>query len=769
MATKLAVNVEMKDPSGGNRPASPKAGSPRTEAQMYSVAAPDEKPENLNKYTWDYCMVFKVGDAKKTIKLKKSKKEVIEQTRFQQTAAATIASLKSGGLETTFYQSVQEDEVYCLIGASEKRLRVEADRLNTDLLLDQNCLHNYAKQLKLKLAKTLEPNASVPRPSYIKFFGKFESYKPSHPERQTLYKRYNDDPKHPETLFRTIDRLRLIQSIMASDESLGGCQLRINRLIKKKTHSLDACFPLHEESKKQQLAEDWGRYSNFFTQPLHRISEYYGEKIALYFAFLEFYCKWLYILAILGTPLFLYQVAEFRIDTPAMIPYACIVGIWTTIFLEFWKRREATLVCEWGMKNFHEREQPRPEFRGENSTDPVTGHSVKTFSALKYFFLQFKSQVYIWFTLGLVLLSLVGIFTLRSVLAAAAGNSVSVVVTAILNCVEIGVLNVVGNIMSHKLTDNENHRTPSDYENSLIVKNFLFKFVNSFSSLFYIAFFKQYDDVVDYCKPIYVKNSKGIAGDYGACLAELQLQLAMLIVFLIVGDNLLEISIPLLTRWRSAKENQAVDANKQEIKKTAPEEQYDLAPYESTFEDFDELTQQYGYVILFIVAFPLGPLLVLINNFIEIRLDASKITKYGRRPVPMGACSIGTWLDMFSLVSYIAMATNLALTVFFSKSIVELASNSDKTLVWVFVISEHLLIFAKVGLGYLIPDIPSSVSEHYEHNDYVVDLLIDGREEEADLSDILKRLSEATSKQVDFKWNDIPKKPQKEYELYYMA
>jgi hypothetical protein len=451
-----------------------------------------------------------------------------------------------------------------------------------------------------------------------------------------------------------------------------------------------------------------------------------------------------------------------------MIPYACIVGIWATIFLEFWKRREATLVCEWGMKNFKEREQPRPEFRGEKSIDPVTGHQVKTFSPLKYFFLQFKSQVYIWFTLFMVLGSLVGIFSLRRVIADAAGNAVSVFVTSVLNCAEIGVLNVVGNIMSHKLTDNENHRTPSDYENSLIVKNFLFKFVNSFSSLFYIGFFKQYDDVVNFCKPIY-SGDTGKRGNSDACLAELQLQLAMLIIFLIVGDNLLEISIPLLTQWWTARQNKAVDENNREIKKTSPEEQYDLAPYESTFEDFDELTQQYGYVLLFVVAFPLGPLLVLINNFIEIRLDASKITKYGRRPHPAGAYSIGTWLDMFSLVSYIAMATNLALTVFFSSSIFKSVDGSASSLVWVFVVTEHMLILAKVGLGYLIPDVPSGVQDHYAHNDYVVDLLIDGREEEEDLSDILKRLSEATDKAIQFSWDDIPKKPQTDFDLYFMA
>jgi hypothetical protein len=40
------------------------------------------------------------------------------------------------------------------------------------------------------------------------------------------------------------------------------------------------------------------------------------------------------------------------------------------------------------------------------------------------------------------------------------------------------------------LTDWENHRTSQEYENTLLVKNFIFQFVNSYISLFYIAFLK---------------------------------------------------------------------------------------------------------------------------------------------------------------------------------------------------------------------------------------------------------------------------------------
>ena len=37
----------------------------------------------------------------------------------------------------------------------------------------------------------------------------------------------------------------------------------------------------------------------------------------------------------------------------------------------------------------------------------------------------------------------------------------------------------------------ENHRTQTSYEDALIIKLFGFQFVNSYTSLFYIAFFRQ--------------------------------------------------------------------------------------------------------------------------------------------------------------------------------------------------------------------------------------------------------------------------------------
>lgn len=64
------------------------------------------------------------------------------------------------------------------------------------------------------------------------------------------------------------------------------------------------------------------------------------------------------------------------------------------------------------------------------------------------------------------------------------------------------------------------------------------------------------------------------------------------------------------------------------------------------------LVIQYGFVTLFVAAFPLAPLFALINNIAEIRLDAYKMVSQARRPLAervedIGACKFSHILENF--------------------------------------------------------------------------------------------------------------------------
>ena len=64
------------------------------------------------------------------------------------------------------------------------------------------------------------------------------------------------------------------------------------------------------------------------------------------------------------------------------------------------------------------------------------------------------------------------------------------------------------------------------------------------------------------------------------------------------------------------------------------------------------MVTQFGYVTVWSIVWPLAPIFVLINNYIELRTDALKICKHVRRPIGDRVESIGMWLETLVSVCY---------------------------------------------------------------------------------------------------------------------
>ena len=65
------------------------------------------------------------------------------------------------------------------------------------------------------------------------------------------------------------------------------------------------------------------------------------------------------------------------------------------------------------------------------------------------------------------------------------------------------------------------------------------------------------------------------------------------------------------------------------------------------------------------VAFPLGPLFALLNNIMEIRIDAFKVLTQLKRPLPKKAQDIGIWLPILNAISKIGVITNVSILLCF--------------------------------------------------------------------------------------------------------
>ncbi|KAE8999383.1 hypothetical protein PF011_g14655 [Phytophthora fragariae] len=131
-----------------------------------------------------------------------------------------------------------------------------------------------------------------------------------------------------------------------------------------------------------------------------------------------------------------------------------------------------------------------------------------------------------------------------------------------------------------------------------------------------------------------------------------------------------------------------------------------------TFEDYTEMLVQFGYVSFFSLAFPLAPLLALLNNVLELRTDAFKLCHTRQRPLAHKASGIGVWLHVLQVMSVLAVLTN-CFNLAYSTSLLEraLPSVTPTQKVWIVFGIEHLMLLIKVWFDCVVPSVPREVSE----------------------------------------------------------
>ena len=83
-----------------------------------------------------------------------------------------------------------------------------------------------------------------------------------------------------------------------------------------------------------------------------------------------------------------------------------------------------------------------------------------------------------------------------------------------------------------------------------------------------------------------------------------------------------------------------------------------------TLQDYLGLVTQYGYTVLFVAAFPIGPTFAFASAYIQIRIDGWKLCQAHRRPIPRTTEDIGVWQDMLEILSALAVLFNMALIAF---------------------------------------------------------------------------------------------------------
>uniref|UniRef100_G3Q4R9 Anoctamin n=1 Tax=Gasterosteus aculeatus aculeatus TaxID=481459 RepID=G3Q4R9_GASAC len=483
-----------------------------------------------------------------------------------------------------------------------------------------------------------------------------------------------------------------------------------------------AAYPLHDcrfnvTSKEEScpnerflLYEEWAHPKSFYKmQPLNLIRKYYGEKIGIYFAWLGFYTRMLALAAVVGLSCFIYgyktqetstwskEVCSPDIggnivmcpqcdrecnywklnstceaskklcifDNFGTLVFAVFMSIWVTLFLEFWKRYQAELEYTWDTVEFLEQEEPpRPEYEAKcihERKNPVTGvKELVPHTACERCVRVSIGIGTVLFWILLILASIVAIIVYR--LAAFFAFS------AKLRAQDLKELEPLKEYVTPQMATSVTASLISFVV--IMILNILYERVNtnipleggwpSRGSGLPLGKIPERGGTVwsqwavCYCDP-------------GGCLIELTTQLSIIMGGKAIWNNIQEVLLP----WVKNLILRHCTRGASEAAIPRWEQDYRLQPLPKLglFYEYLEMVIQFGFVTLFVASFPLAPILALVNNVFEIRVDAWKITTQFRRIVPEKAQDIGAWQPILQGIAILAVATNAMIIAFTSDMI----------------------------------------------------------------------------------------------------
>ena len=466
-------------------------------------------------------------------------------------------------------------------------------------------------------------------------------------------------------------------------------------------------------------------YLKPWSQPLMEIRSYYGEKIALYFAWLSFYGYMLMMPAIAGMLALLYTSA-FDVDDEAKgIHYdqflmAVFLVVWSAYYKEQWDIECQYCAVKWGTLNFEEEEADRPQFVGDEDQprriSPITNQNETFYPPER----RLRTQLFSVLLISIFVVALVSLVVLIFAIQyrmqlmggvwAQLANFVSIFQSLL-----IQIMSYLYGIQAEIMNNHENYQTQTAYENNLITKKFCFEIFNNYSALAITAFFK---GVYFAC------TDDNCLGDLYSLLVSImatRYALNLLSAFSTRIKRALEYFMPPAVEADDDDEEDEEEGNGKDDAKLAEAPRFEaelkLDDFESTFDDFAEIVLQMGLVTMFTLGWYLVPLLGAGEILLQIRVDAYKLTSQVKRPDPMPAETVGSWGMLMESMGLLAVYCNSAIIVFTTHSL-----NTYNLLqkVIIFFVLEQVILALKIGMHTYIDDEPTALNELKRRQAFVV-------------------------------------------------
>eukprot|EP00117_Sycon_ciliatum_P028396 scpid27200/ scgid1222/ Anoctamin-7; New gene expressed in prostate homolog; Transmembrane protein 16G len=395
-------------------------------------------------------------------------------------------------------------------------------------------------------------------------------------------------------------------------------------------------------------------------------------------------------------------------DNEATLLYGLFLCLWASVFLELWKRKAAVTARQWNCDAHEEEEPVRAEYAAkakEVAPNVITGELEPHLQQQKWP-LYISAYMMVALLFCVVAIWLLTLIVYHTAIAHISGepyrslaSPVANVTASIINLLLILFTRRVFSLVAVKLTEFENHRTESEFSNHLAFKLFIFDCANLFALPVYVAFFKgRFGGYPNHFKRGILPYHGQQCGAFGCVL-----ELAETVGIVLFGKLILDKALDMLS-WCWARSSfcclKGRPGNGNNNKNRKPES-HDLCDaelgddvgdgledttthlpqWESDYKltrpkplhwQYLEMVMQFGLITIFGVAFPLAPLIALVNNVIEIRLDAMNYVKHTCRIVANIAQNIGIWFTLLDLLTKVAVVTTALILTFTSNGVAKL-------------------------------------------------------------------------------------------------
>jgi len=443
------------------------------------------------------------------------------------------------------------------------------------------------------------------------------------------------------------ERLRMVHTLLCGSTDQGGCGVYPNDASSEFGPYVEAVFPLHDLEFNKKWMSSLG--SAVTDETLAEIRNQFGEDVAYYFYFERFYVRWLALPSIMAI------ISHFFLGDFSVL-YGLFIVVWSVVFLAAWEKKQEDLSRKWKTKHCSKSDWTSQGYRKEkdampraltkmfDTNLPVTRWFRRTLTAFPILFSALLLMV-----LNFVVFSVETWATEYTSVSGLWKTLVTLSPTVVYN-LAVGPISKVLTKMAKRLNDYENYPSEAARNQQLNNKLFLLQAITGFSYTLFVIYL--YIPLAGRISMLGKPASEGRLRDY--------------VIWYMVTAQLInfaqETLVPVLMR-RFSPPTRSSDALADQILRELS------LPVYNPNEDYAEMASQFGYLVLFSLAYEIVAVASYLNNIVEIRSDAFKFMVNCQRPWPARVEGVGNWLGNMRILAFIGAMTNATIWTMFSNSV----------------------------------------------------------------------------------------------------